>query len=239
MLLEVKNLSKKYLSKKDYAIKDIDLTGDSGQIIGILGRNGAGKSTTIKCIAGIHPYDVGEICICDYEITKNPISAKMNYGYVGDEFALLENMTGCEFIDFVANIYKVDARKRAERINELEKVFNLGKAFHQSINTYSNGMKKKISLMSALIHNPKVVILDEPLIGLDIETINKMKSLFKEYRLLNKLIIFSSHNINFMEKVCDYIYFFDKGKIKEKLLLSELKANNIDLEAYFLEITEG
>ena len=159
-LLEVNNLYKKYDPKGDYTIQDISLYGKAGEIVAILGHNGAGKSTTIKSITGMHPYDQGKILICNNDLKLNPIEAKKNFGYVSDEFTLFEKMTGFEFVNFMADIYGVSEEDRKNRIESFQKIFLLGKAIYNQISSYSHGMKQKISIMGALIHNPKVFILD-------------------------------------------------------------------------------
>ena len=237
-LIEVKNLYKKYATKGEYAIEDISLYGLSGEIIGILGHNGAGKSTTIKCMTGIHPYQQGSIKICGYDIQKNHISAKSNFGYVTDEFTLFEKMTGFEYINFLADVYKVSQTERVERLEEFQKVFALGDAIYQVISSYSHGMKQKISIMGALIHQPKVFILDEPMVGLDPYTSNQLKTFIKDYAIKGNLVLFSSHNLDVVSKLCNRVYIIDQGRILETLDMHEFNATNKDFEEYFLSITK-
>ena len=149
-LVKIENLSKKYSVKSNYTIENINLVGNAGEIIGILGHNGAGKSTTIKCITGIHPYEEGTITICDYDLAKDPILAKQNFGYVSDEFTLFEKMTGYEFVNFMADIYKVSVEDRKARLDEYQKLFALGDSIYNEISSYSHGMKQKISLTTLL-----------------------------------------------------------------------------------------
>lgn len=237
-LIEVKNLYKKYATKGEYAIEDISLYGLSGEIIGILGHNGAGKSTTIKCMTGIHPYQQGSIKICGYDIQKNHISAKSNFGYVTDEFTLFEKMTGFEYINFLSDVYKVSQTERAERLEEFQKVFALGDAIYQVISSYSHGMKQKISIIGALIHQPKVFILDEPMVGLDPYTSNQLKTFIKDYANKGNLVLFSSHNLDVVSKLCNRVYIIDQGRILETLDMHEFNATNKDFEEYFLSITK-
>ncbi len=236
--LEVDNLYKKYATKGDYAIEDISLYGLSGEIVGILGHNGAGKSTTIKCMTGIHPYQKGTIKICGYDIQENHIKAKLNFGYVTDEFTLFEKMTGFEYINFLADVYKVGEQERVERIEAFQKVFSLGDAIYQIISTYSHGMKQKISIMGALIHLPKVFILDEPMVGLDPYTTNQLKNFIKDYASKGNLVLFSSHNLDVVKKLCNRVYIIDQGRILETLDMHEFNATNKDFEEYFLSITK-
>ena len=238
MLVEVENLYKKYTDKGEYAIEDISLSGEEGEIIGILGHNGAGKSTTIKCMTGIHPYQQGKIKICGYDIKGNSIKAKSNFGYVTDEFTLFEKMTGNEYVNFLADIYKVSADDRKARVEEFQSVFALGQAIYQPISSYSHGMKQKISIMGALIHTPKVFILDEPMVGLDPYTSNQLKAYIKEYASKGNLVLFSSHNLDIVNKLCDRVYIIDQGCILEVLDMKEFKKSGKDFEEYFLSITK-
>ncbi len=237
MLISVQNLKKKYGGKSNYAIEDICIEGRAGEIIGILGHNGAGKSTTIKCITGMHPYEEGSITICDYDLLKDPIRAKQNFGYVSDEFNLFEKMTGFEYINFLADIYGVDVHDREERVCRFQEIFALGDSIYNEISSYSHGMKQKISLMGALIHNPKVFILDEPMVGLDPYTANQVKLFFKEHSAKGNLVLFSSHNLDVVEKLCDRVYIIDQGRIIEEIDLSKFRKDGRDLETYFLSIT--
>ncbi len=238
MLIEIKDLKKKYDPKGSYAIEDINIHGNAGEIIGILGHNGAGKSTTIKCITGMHPYDGGTISICGHDLSLEPIEAKRNFGYVSDEFTLFEKMTGFEFINFMADIYRVTANDREARTKRFQEIFALGDSIYNPISSYSHGMKQKIAFMGALIHDPKVFILDEPMVGLDPYTSNQVKLFFKEHSKRGNLVLFSSHNLDVVEKLCDRVYIIDQGRILEHLDLKTFKQKGEDLESYFLSITK-
>ena len=239
MLVKVEGLFKKYNKKADYTIEDINIVGNAGEIVGILGHNGAGKSTTIKCITGMHPYEEGTITICDFDLKTNPIDAKKNFGYVSDEFTLFEKMTGYEFINFMADIYKVSIEERKERIEFCQDMYQLGNSIYNLIASFSHGMKQKISIMGALIHNPKVFILDEPMVGLDPYTANQVKTFFKKHSEDGNLVLFSSHNLDVVEKLCDRVYIIDQGKILEEINIKDFKKKNkMDLEEYFLSITQ-
>ena len=179
MILKVENLAKKYSQKANYAIENINLYGNEGEIVGLLGHNGAGKSTTIKCITGIHPYEDGVIELLGYDMKKDSINFKKNFGYVSDEFTLFEKMTGIEFINFMADIYKVSLEERKERIEKFQELFQLGDAIKKSISSYSHGMKQKLCLAASLLHNPDIWILDEPTVGLDIMAVEELKKMIK------------------------------------------------------------
>ena len=237
-LVNIKELCKKYSAKANYMIENIELECNAGEIVGILGHNGAGKSTTIKCLTGMHPYDNGLIEICGFDMKKNPIDAKRNFGYVSDEFTLFEKMTGIEFINFMADIYNVSANDRKTRIDLFQQLFALGDAIYNPIYSYSHGMKQKISIMGALIHQPKVFILDEPMVGLDPYTANQVKNFFREYSKAGNLVLFSSHNLDVVESVCDRAYIIDQGRILEEIVIEEFKQSKRNLEEYFLSITK-
>ena len=237
MLVEIRKLGKKYNSKSNYAIRDFNIVGNEGEIIGILGHNGAGKSTTIKCITGMHPYEEGSIKIAGHDLAKNPIAAKQNFGYVSDEHVLFEKMTGQEYIDFMGDIYGVSMRDRKERVKKFQQMFQLGDSIYKPISSYSHGMKQKISLMGALIHNPKVFILDEPMVGLDPYTANALRNYFKEHASRGNLVLFSSHNLDTVEKLCDRVYIIDQGKIIKEINMREFKRTGRNFESYFLAIT--
>ena len=238
MLIEIRGLAKKYNTKADYTVKDINIVGDTGEIIGVLGHNGAGKSTTIKCVTGMHPYELGEVIICGHDLKTDSIEAKKSFGYVSDEFTLFEKMTGYEFINFMADIYDVSVEDREARIARFQEIFALGDSIYNLISSYSHGMKQKISFMGALIHNPKVFILDEPMVGLDPHTANQVKNFFKEHAAAGNLVFFSSHNLDVVEKLCDRAYIIDQGRILEEINIEEFKAGGRDLEEYFLSITQ-
>lgn len=236
-LLEISGLFKKYNPKEDFTVKDINIYGNAGEIVGILGHNGAGKSTTIKCVTGMHPFDKGEIKIAGADLVKNAIEAKKNFGYVSDEFALFNKMTGFEYVNFLADIYGVSVADRTARIENFQNLFALGSAIYEQISSYSHGMKQKISIMGALIHNPKVFILDEPMTGLDPHTTNQLKNYFIEHSKNGNLVIFSSHNLDVVEKLCHRVYIIDQGVVLEEINLTELKEKGVNLEEYFLSIT--
>ena len=237
-LVKIENLCKKYSAKAKYTIENINIIGNEGEIVGILGHNGAGKSTTIKCITGMHPYEAGKIEIAGFDMKTQTIEAKRNFGYVSDDHVLFDKMTGYEFINFMADIYKVSKEERKERVAKFQEIFALGDSIFNPISSYSRGMKQKISMMGALIHNPSVFVLDEPMSGLDPYTANQVKNYFRAHSASGKLVLFSSHNLEVVEKLCDRVYIIDQGKILEEINIKEFKETNQDLEEYFLSITK-
>ena len=237
-LVKIENLGKKYSAKAKYTIENINIVGNEGEIVGILGHNGAGKSTTIKCITGMHPYEAGSIEIAGFDMKTQTIDAKRNFGYVSDDHVLFDKMTGYEFINFMADIYKVSKEERKERVAKFQEIFALGDSIYNPISSYSRGMKQKISMMGALIHNPSVFVLDEPMSGLDPYTANQVKNYFRAHSASGKLVLFSSHNLEVVEKLCDRVYIIDQGRILEEIDIKEFKKTHDDLEEYFLSITK-
>lgn len=238
VLIEIKGLCKKYSPKAKYTISGIDIKGYAGEVIGILGHNGAGKSTMIKCITGMHPYERGRIKIAGHDLATNAIEAKKSFGYVSDEFTLFEKMTGYEFVNFMADIYRVSPSDRKKRIARFQKIFALGDSIFNPISSYSHGMKQKIAFMGALIHNPIVFILDEPMVGLDPHTANEVKNFFVDHSRRGNLVLFSSHNLDVVERVCDRVYIIDQGRILEEINVKEFTQSGRNLEQYFLSITQ-
>ena len=238
MLIEVKGLCKRYSKKADYAIKDINIYGCAGEIIGVLGHNGAGKSTTIKCVTGMHPYEEGSITIGGFDLAKNSIEAKKCFGYVSDEHVLFDKMTGYEYINFMGDIYKVSSRDRKARVKRFQEMFALGDSIYNPISSYSHGMKQKIAFMGALIHNPKVFILDEPMVGLDPHTASQVKVFFQQHAAEGNLVLFSSHNLDVVEKLCNRVYIIDQGEILREIDMNLFRQSGMDFESYFLSITQ-
>ena len=238
MLIEVQGLCKRYTAKADYAIKDINIYGSAGEIIGVLGHNGAGKSTTIKCVTGMHPYEEGRIIIGGHDLAKNSIEAKKNFGYVSDEHVLFEKMTGYEYINFMADIYNVSSRDRKVRVKRFQELFALGDSIYNPISSYSHGMKQKIAFMGALIHNPKVFILDEPMVGLDPYTASQVKVFFQQHAAAGNLVMFSSHNLDVVEKLSDRVYIIDQGVILREIDMHRFRQSGLDFENNFLSITQ-
>lgn len=234
--LELKGFSKKYATSKIYAVKDANLEVSKGEIFGFLGPNGAGKSTIIKSVVGIQPITEGSIEICGYDVASNPVEAKYNIGYVPDHYALYEKLSGREYINYIADIYEVSKEERDERIEKYVKIFQLESSIDSKIKTYSHGMKQKITIMSALVHNPKVWILDEPLTGLDPNSIYQVKECMKQHASEGNIVFFSSHLIDVVEKLCQKIAIIKKGKIQCVKTLEEIESSGTTLEQFYLNI---
>lgn len=236
---ELKHFSKKYATSKIYAVKDANLEVNAGEIFGFLGPNGAGKSTIIKSVVGIQPITEGNIEICGYDVASESVNAKANIGYVPDHYALYEKLTGREYINYIADIYEVPQKERDERIEKYVHLFELEASIDSKIRTYSHGMKQKITIMSALVHNPKVWILDEPLTGLDPNSIYQVKECMKQHAKEGNIVFFSSHLIDIVEKLCVRIAIIKKGQIQCVKTVEEIESSGITLEQFYLDTITG
>ena len=237
--LILRDFSKRYSTSDVYAVYKANLEIDGGQIFGFLGPNGAGKSTIIKSIVGIQTITSGQIEISGYDAEKQSVEAKMQIGFVPDHYALYENLTGREYINYIADLYNVAREERDERIAEYVKRFRLETAIDNPMKTYSHGMKQKITIMSALVHNPKIWILDEPLTGLDPESIFQVKECMKEHASRGNIVFFSSHIIDVVENICDRIAIIRKGQILCTKTVAEIKASGIPLEQFYMGMIDG
>ena len=232
-MLEIKGLTKKYKNADKNAIEDINLTIENGDIYGFIGPNGAGKSTTIKCLVGIHSFEKGSIMLDGLSIKDNPIEFKHQISYVPDTPDLYEFLTGMEYINFVSNVYDEDVSK--EDIINLAKKFNLENNLLEPIRTYSHGMKQKIALIGALIHKPKLIVLDEPFVGLDPKAAFDLKEIIKELCQNGMMVFFSSHVLEVVEKFCNKIAIIKNGQIVSSGLTDDVKGDS-SLEEAFLEL---
>ena len=232
---ELIGFSKCYGLSKKFAVRNVHLKVNGGEIFGFLGPNGAGKSTIIKSVVGIQSITEGRIEICGYDVEKQSSEAKAQIGFVPDHYALYENLTGREYINYMADIYKVSQKDRDERIAYYVDLFQLAESFDNKMKTYSHGMKQKMTIIAALIHNPKVWILDEPLTGLDPTSIFQVKECMKRHAEAGNVVFFSSHIIDVVEKLCTRIAIIKKGNILCNVTTAELKEKNIDLEQFYLE----
>lgn len=235
-MLEIKNLTKRYGESTVNAVENFSISLKAGEIYGFLGPNGAGKSTTIKSLVGIYPFQQGDILIDGVSIKTNPLEAKMKIGYVSDNHAVFERLTGCEYVNHIANLYKVDMEEAKNRTEELLKIFKLEDAFHRPIKSYSHGMKQKISVIAALVHNPKLWVLDEPLTGLDPQSSYQLKKVMKQHAKEGNTVFFSSHILDVVENLCDRCCIIQKGKLQGVYDLAQLKARGESLEEIFVSV---
>ena len=234
--LVLKKFTKRYGNSDVYAVKDADLEVCGGQIYGFLGPNGAGKSTIIKSIVGIQTITDGAIEVCGYDVATQSVQAKRQIGFVPDHYALYERLTAREYINYIADLYGVSKAERNERMERMAKRFELEHAIDNPIKTYSHGMKQKVTIMAALIHNPKVWILDEPLTGLDPNSIFQVKECMKEHAAAGNIVFFSSHIIDVVERICDKIAIIRKGQIQCERDVHEMEAAGESLEKFYMSV---
>jgi ABC-2 type transport system ATP-binding protein len=237
-MIKINNFSKRYGNSENFAVKNLSLEVNGGEVFGFLGHNGAGKSTTIKSMVGIQSITDGSITICGYDISHQPLEAKMQIGYVSDNHAVYEHLTGREYVNYIADLYNVSQKDRIERFEKYVKMFDLSDAVDREIKSYSHGMKQKIMVISSLIHEPKVWILDEPLTGLDPTSAFQIKECIKEHAKNGNIVFFSSHIIEVVEKICDRIAIISKGELKGVFSLSDLRKQKISLEKLYMSFIE-
>lgn len=235
--LDISHLSKKYHGADTYAVKDFSLSLTGGKIYGFLGKNGAGKSTIIKSIVGIHGFEEGHISVCGHDVIEEPLEAKREIGFVPDNYALYENLTGRQYINYIADLYKVDLETRKQRMDDLVTRLELGFRFDKPMKTYSHGMKQKITIIAALIHEPKIWILDEPMTGLDPNSIYQIKECMKEHARKGNIVFFSSHIIDVVKNLCDEVVIIKHGVLLRRIDLDKNPEEREKLEETFLTLT--
>ena len=239
-MLEIRNLTKTYGGNQKPSVDNLTLTVGDGEIFGFIGPNGAGKSTTIKSITGIIDFEDGSISLDDIDIKQNPIEAKKILGYVSDDHVLYEGLTGVEYINFICDVFDVPTAQRQPRLDKYAELFALQDAINKQISTYSHGMKQKLNIIGALIHEPKLWVLDEPMTGLDPRSAYNLKQLMREHADKGNSVFFSSHVLEVVEKVCDRVGIIDDGHLITCCAIDELKERNKDksLEELFLKLTD-
>lgn len=233
-MLEIKNVTKKYSNK--VALKNISLKLNDGEIFGFIGHNGAGKTTLIKAIVGIHSFDEGDILIDGLSIMEDELEYKKKIAYIPDNPDLYENLKGIDYLNFIADIYEVSEEKREELITLYGKKFAIYDNLGDLISSYSHGMKQKLAIISGLIHEPKVLILDEPFVGLDPLSSKILKDIMKELCENGTTIFFSSHVLEVVEKLCDHVGIIKNGELIKVGTTKEITESD-DLESVFLELT--
>ncbi|WP_195971124.1 ABC transporter ATP-binding protein [Clostridium thermobutyricum] len=235
-MLEIKNFSKSYLKGKK-AVDNVNLTIQDGEIFGFIGHNGAGKTTTIKSIVGILKVEEGDILINGLSIIKNPKECKKIMAYVPDNPDIYENLTGIQYLNFISDVYKISKKDREERIKEYADLFQLTSALGDLISSYSHGMKQKLVIISALIHKPKILILDEPFVGLDPVASHKVKEIMREMCNEEASIFFSTHVLEVAEKLCDKVAIIKNGQIVANGDVKDIIGDS-SLEELFMELEE-
>ncbi len=232
-MLKIEHLTKIYSGKK--AVDDLSLHIRPGEIYGFIGHNGAGKTTTIKACCGILQYDSGEIHIGGTSMKANPIACKQKIAYIPDNPDLYEFMTAIQYLSFVADIFGVPVKERGERIRRYGDLFDLTASLAQSVSAYSHGMKQKLAIIAALLHNPQLIIMDEPFVGLDPKASHQLKAIMRELCDNGSAIFFSTHVLEVAEKLCDKVAIIKNGQLIKSGTMDEVKGDT-SLENVFLEL---
>jgi ABC-2 type transport system ATP-binding protein len=240
-LIETHNLVKKYGDK--IAVKDVSFAVQAGEVFGFLGPNGAGKTTTLKMIVGLLQPTSGTVTVAGYDVQAQPLQAKAASGYVPDTPNLYAKLTGRELLRFVGDLYDMDRQQVAQRTEELLRVLDLGEAADNTIDSYSHGMQQKASLAAALMHDPKVLVLDEPTVGLDPKSARLIKDILRQMAERGAAVFLSTHILEIAERMCDRIGIINKGELVAVGSMNELrslgKAGEVSLEDIFLGLTGG
>lgn len=232
-MLKIENLTKKYGDKK--AVDNLSLNINAGEIYGFIGHNGAGKTTTLKSIVGILAFDEGSIKIDGISIKDNPLECKKILAYIPDNPDIYEYMTGIKYLNFIADIFEIPSDIRKERIEKYATMFEISENLSQSISSYSHGMKQKLAIISAWIHSPKLILMDEPFVGLDPKASYTLKEMMHEHCEKGGAIFFSTHVLEVAEKLCDKVAIIKNGKLIKSGTMDEVKGDE-SLEEVFLEL---
>ncbi|MDD4027682.1 MAG: ABC transporter ATP-binding protein [Bacilli bacterium] len=236
-MLEIKNFSKTYSKNKKKAVDDLSIKVEDGEIYGFIGHNGAGKTTTIKSMVGIIDFEEGDILVNGISIKDNPIEVKKQIAYIPDSPDIYTSYTGINYLNFIADIFNISKEEREAEIKKYADTFDLTNALGDLISSYSHGMKQKLVIISALLHKPKLLILDEPFVGLDPNASHKLKTIMKDMCKEGASIFFSSHVLEVVEKLCNKVGIIKDGKLVLSVDLSkEKQAKN--LETIFLELND-
>lgn len=235
-MLKIEHLSKQYGEKR--AVDDLSLHIKQGEIFGFIGHNGAGKTTTLKSVVGILKFDSGEIFVDGVSVKDNPKACKEKIAYIPDNPDLYEFMTGTQYLNFVSDIFGVSTEKRKELIGKYADMFEMTANLSQSISSYSHGMKQKLAVISALVHSPKLVIMDEPFVGLDPKAAHILKEIMREICNQGGAIFFSTHVLEVAEKLCDKVAIIKNGTLIKSGTMEEVRGDN-SLENVFLEMSES
>lgn len=232
-MLKIEHLTKVYGDKK--AVDDLSLHIQPGEIYGFIGHNGAGKTTTLKSVVGILQFDAGEITIDGISIREQPLVCKKKFAYIPDNPDLYDFMTGIKYLNFIADVFGVDENTRQERIRKYAELFELTNDLGQPIAAYSHGMKQKLAIIAAWMHDPKLIIMDEPFVGLDPKASHLLKGMMREVCDNGGAIFFSTHVLEVAEKLCDKVAIIKGGKLIRSGTMEEVKGDD-SLEEVFLEL---
>ncbi|MBQ3298333.1 MAG: ABC transporter ATP-binding protein [Bacilli bacterium] len=234
-MIEIKNVTKKYGSKK--AVDNVSFTVNDGDIFAFIGHNGAGKTTLIKSMVGIHDFDSGDVLIDGISIKDNPVECKRLMAYVPDNPETYEHMKAIDYINFICDMYDVDIKTREKNIKKYAKLFEMEDKLNDTIDSYSHGMKQKIVLISALAHDPKYLIMDEPFVGLDPKAVFDMKEVLNEMVKENKVVFYSTHILDVAEKLCSRVAIIKEGKLIKSGSMKEIKGDK-SLEKVFMDLED-
>lgn len=234
-MLQIQHLTKTYGDKA--AVNDLSLHILPGEIYGFIGHNGAGKTTTLKSVAGILGFDSGDILVCGLSVRKDPIACKQRLAYIPDNPDLYDFMTGIQYLNFIGDIFGVDAAKRQERIQKYGDLFELTSDLAAPISAYSHGMKQKLAIVSAWLHDPQLILMDEPFVGLDPKAAHTLKGMMREVCDAGGAIFFSTHVLEVAEKLCDKVAIIKGGRLIRSGTMEEVKGDD-SLEDVFLELEE-
>ena len=234
-MIEIKNVTKKY--GDNVAVDNVSFKVNDGEIFAFIGHNGAGKTTLIKCITGIQEFDSGDIKINGKSIKTNPVECKKEMAFVPDNPELYEQMKAIDYINFICDMYEVPDNLRRERIEKYAKLFEIDDKLNDILESYSHGMKQKIALICALVHDPKVLVMDEPFVGLDPKAVFDVKEIMKELTKEGSTIFFSTHILEVAEKLCSRVGIIKKGKLVSVGTMKEVKGDK-SLESVFLELED-
>ena len=232
-MIEIKNVTKKYGNKK--AVNNVSFTVNDGDIFAFIGHNGAGKTTLIKSIVGIHDFDEGDILIDGMSIKEKPVECKKLMAYVPDNPETYEHMKAIDYINFICDMYETDKETREKNISKYAKMFEMEDKLNDTIDSFSHGMKQKVVLISALAHDPKILIMDEPFVGLDPKAVFDIKEILNEMVKVNKIVFYSTHILDVAEKLCSRVAIIKKGELVKSGSMKEIKGDK-SLENVFMEL---
>lgn len=234
-MLVIKNLTKHYKGSEK-GVTDININVEAGDIYAFIGHNGAGKTTTLKCVVGIHDFEQGEIYINGVSIKENPLLCKQQFAYIPDNPDLYEYLTGIQYLNFVADVFEVSKQDREERIKKYADAMGITKSLGDLISSYSHGMKQKLAIISALVHDPKLLILDEPFVGLDPKAAVILKNIMNEMCENGGAIFFSTHVLDVAEKLCNKVAIIKNGRLVKSGIMDEIVNLGESLEDIFMEV---
>ena len=236
-MLRIEHLTKHYKGSTK-GVTDVSLHIEPGDLYAFIGHNGAGKTTTLKCVVGIHGFDAGEIWVDGVSVRTDPLEAKRRFAYIPDNPDLYDYLTGIQYLNFIADVFQVPAADREQRIRHYADLFEITASLGDLISTYSHGMKQKLAILSALVHQPKLLLLDEPFVGLDPKAAVQLKDIMREICAQGGAIFFSTHVLDVAEKLCNKVAIIKDGVLVAQGKMDQLVAGGKSLEDLFLEVVD-